>query len=148
MIVIIKIGKKSVMLVYNRLASNKYASLFLKPITDDQAPGYSVVVYRPMDLQTIKKNIDNGIIRTSLEFKRDVMLMFTNAIMYNKTDDTIFNMALQMQQESMNPIEILLQAEGQVDTPIRRETRTSESSCKRKRVGEEPLKLQEKKGRF
>lgn len=31
--------KKSVMLVYNRLATNKYASLFLKPITDDQAPG-------------------------------------------------------------------------------------------------------------
>lgn len=31
--------KKSVMLVYNRLATNKYASLFLKPITEDQAPG-------------------------------------------------------------------------------------------------------------
>lgn len=31
--------KKSVMLVYNRLATHKYASLFLKPITDDHAPG-------------------------------------------------------------------------------------------------------------
>lgn len=31
--------KKSVMLVYNRLATNRYASLFLKPITEDQAPG-------------------------------------------------------------------------------------------------------------
>lgn len=31
--------KKSVMLVYNRLATNKYASLFLKPITEEQAPG-------------------------------------------------------------------------------------------------------------
>ncbi|XP_030766567.1 bromodomain-containing protein 8 [Sitophilus oryzae] len=136
--------KKSVMLVYNRLASNKYASLFSKPITDDQAPGYSTLVYRPMDLLTIKKNIDNGVIRTSLEFKRDVMLMFTNAIMYNKTNDLVYSMALQMQQESMNPIEILLQAQGQVDAPLRRETRTSESSCKRKKVAED-VKIKKKK---
>ncbi|KAF7265639.1 bromodomain containing 8 [Rhynchophorus ferrugineus] len=136
--------KKSVMLVYNRLASNKYASLFLKPITDDHAPGYSSYVYRPMDLLTIKKNIDSGAIRSSLEFKRDVMLMFTNAIMYNKTNDTVYEMALQMQQESMNPIEILLQAQNQVDTPLRRETRTSESSCKRKKVTDD-IKSKKKK---
>nr|CAH7747821.1 unnamed protein product [Callosobruchus chinensis] len=126
--------KKSVMLVYNRLASNKYASLFLKPITDDQAPGYSTIVYRPMDLQMIKKNIENGSIRTTLEFKRDTMLMFTNAMMYNKTNDTIYNMALQMQQESLQPIEILMQATTRQDAPIRRETRTSESGIKRKRT--------------
>ncbi|VEN57012.1 unnamed protein product, partial [Callosobruchus maculatus] len=126
--------KKSVMLVYNRLASNKYASLFLKPITDDQAPGYSSVVYRPMDLQTIKKNIENGTIRTTLEFKRDTMLMFTNAMMYNKTNDTIYNMALQMQQESLQPIDILMQATSRQDAPLRRETRTSESGIKRKRT--------------
>lgn len=125
--------KKSVMLVFNRLATNKYASLFLKPITDDQAPGYSNLVYRPMDLQTIKKNIENGHIRTSLEFKRDIMLMFNNAIMYNKTNDTVYNMAKQMQQESMQAIEILLQASIQADGPLRRETRTSESGTKRKR---------------
>lgn len=137
--------KKSVMLVYNRLASNKYASLFLKPITEEQAPGYNSIVYRPMDLQTIKKNIDSGIIRNSLEFKRDVMLMFTNAIMYNKTNDTVYSMALQMQQESMEPIEILLQAEAQVDAPSRRETRTSDLSCKRKRVSDDPIKSKKKK---
>ncbi|CAH0550951.1 unnamed protein product [Brassicogethes aeneus] len=138
--------KKSVMLVYNRLATNKYASLFLKPITDDQAPGYSNMVYRPMDLQTIKKNIENGHIRTTLEFKRDIMLMFTNAIMYNKTSDTVYNMAKQMQQESMQPIDILLQATSQVDVPLRRETRTSESGTKRKRtLTEETIKNKKRK---
>ncbi|CAH1116671.1 unnamed protein product [Phaedon cochleariae] len=130
--------KKSVMLVYNRLATNKYASLFLKPITNEQAPelnfsGYSSTVFRPMDLQTIKKNIENGTIRTTLEFKRDTMLMFTNAIMYNRTNETIYNMAMQMQQESLEPIEILMLA-GSRDVPLRRETRTSESCTKRKRT--------------
>ncbi|XP_066141386.1 bromodomain-containing protein 8 [Euwallacea fornicatus] len=137
--------KKSVMLVYNRLSSNKYASLFLKPITEEQAPGYSSTVYRPMDLQTIKKNIDSGVIRTSLEFKRDVMLMFTNAVMYNKTLDTVYNMALQMQQEAMESIEILLEAAGSVDAPSRRETRTSDLNCKRKRITDEPANKAKKK---
>ncbi|CAG9773911.1 unnamed protein product [Ceutorhynchus assimilis] len=124
--------KKSVMLVYNRLASNRYASLFRKPITDEQAPCYSNLIYKPMDLLTIKKNIDSGIVRTSLQLKRDIMLMFQNALMYNKTNGTVYTMALQMQQESLEPIEILLQAEGKVETPVRRETRTSESGFKKK----------------
>jgi len=38
--------KKSIMLLYGRLATHKYASLFLRPITDDQAPGYSSIVHR------------------------------------------------------------------------------------------------------
>ncbi|XP_023022816.2 bromodomain containing 8 [Leptinotarsa decemlineata] len=138
--------KKSVMLVYNRLATNKYASLFLKHITDDQAPGYSSTVYRPMDLQTIKKNIENGTIRTTLEFKRDTMLMFTNALMYNRTNETIYNMALQMQQESLEPIQILMSAESHNDdTPLRRETRTSESGTKRKRTITDETLLKTKK---
>lgn len=139
--------KKSVMLVYNRLATHKYASLFLKPITDDQAPGYSHLIYRPMDLQTIKKNIESGVLRTTLEFKRDIMLMFTNAIMYNKTNGTVYNMAKQMQQECLQPIEILMQAQSQEGAPARRETRTSESGVKRKRTmtgSEENIKKKRK----
>ncbi|XP_044265869.1 bromodomain-containing protein 8 [Tribolium madens] len=136
--------KKSIMLVYSRLAANKYASLFSKPITDDQAPGYHSVVYRPMDLLTIRKNIENGAIRTTQEFQRDVLLMLNNAIMYNKTNDTVYNMARQMQQESMQQIQILLQAQSQ-DLPVRRETRTSEPGCKRKRGTEENSRSKKRK---
>ncbi|CAH1364940.1 unnamed protein product [Tenebrio molitor] len=140
-----RIWKKSVMLVYNRLAANKYASLFTKPITDDQAPGYHSIVYRPMDLLTIRKHIESGVIRTTQEFQRDVLLMFNNAIMYNKTNDTVYNMARQMQQESMQQIQILLQAQSQVDTPARRETRTSEPGSKRKRVNEDGVRSKKRK---
>jgi bromodomain-containing protein 8 len=140
-----RIWKKSVMLVYNRLAANKYASLFTKPITDDQAPGYHSIVYRPMDLLTIRKHIESGVIRTTQEFQRDVLLMFNNAIMYNKTNDTVYNIARQMQQESMQQIQILLQAQSQVDTPARRETRTSEPGSKRKRVNEDGVRSKKRK---
>ncbi|CAH1111329.1 unnamed protein product [Psylliodes chrysocephalus] len=126
--------KKSVMLVYNRLATHKYASLFLKPITDDHAPGYSNTVYRPMDLLTIKKNVENGTTRSTLEFKRDTMLMFMNAIMYNRTNSLVYTMALEMQQECVEPIEILMMAETHKDISLRRETRTSDIGTKRKRT--------------
>lgn len=131
--------KKAVMLVYNRLATHKYASVFLRPITEDQAPGYHSVIFRPMDLSTIKKNIDNGTIRSTMHFQRDVMLMFQNAIMYNKHDTFIYKMALSMQEECLQHMQILVQVTG--EGTLRRETRTaasssseaSESSIKRKR---------------
>lgn len=137
--------KKSVMLVYSRITTHKYASLFLKPITDEQAPGYHAVVYRPMDLQTVRKNIENGVTRTNAEFQRDVLLMFNNAIMYNKTDDHVFNMARQMQQECIQQIQVFLQAQAQTDAPPRRETRTSEPGSKRKRVSEDLARTKKRK---
>ncbi|XP_066581215.1 bromodomain-containing protein 8 [Prorops nasuta] len=118
--------KKAVMLVYNRLVTHKYASVFSKPITEDQAPGYHSVIFRPMDLTTIKKNIDNGTIRSTMHFQRDVMLMFQNAIMYNKHDTIIYKMAVSMQEECLQHMQILVQVTG--EGTFRRETRTAASS--------------------
>lgn len=137
--------KKSVMLIYGRLATHKYASLFLKPITDDQAPGYHSIIYRPMDLQTIRKNIENGVIRTTVEFQRDVLLMFNNAVMYNKTNGHVYNMARQMQMESIQQIQLYMQAQNQIDGPARRETRTSEPGSKRKRTSEDVNRTKKRK---
>ncbi|XP_044744714.1 bromodomain-containing protein 8 isoform X1 [Coccinella septempunctata] len=129
--------KKSIMLVYSWLAAHKYSSLFLKPITDEQAPGYHNLIYRPMDFHTLRKNIENGVIRTTQEFKRDVMLMLNNAIMYNKTNGTVYNMTRELQQEAVESIQLLLQAQSSEDAPPRRETRMSEPGLKRKRVSDD-----------
>ncbi|VVC98154.1 unnamed protein product, partial [Leptidea sinapis] len=94
-----RLWKKSVMLVYNRLCAHKYASLFLRPITDDEAPGYSAIVKRPMDLSTIRKNIDAGNVRTTAEFQRDVLLMLSNALIYNNSTHSVYAMAKEMFEE-------------------------------------------------
>ena len=39
----------------------RYANLFLHPVREDDAPGYRGVIHRPMDLSTIKRNIENGV---------------------------------------------------------------------------------------
>ncbi|XP_051955519.1 bromodomain-containing protein 8-like isoform X2 [Xyrauchen texanus] len=103
-----KIWKKAIMLVWRAAANHRYANVFLQPVTDDIAPGYHSIVHRPMDLSTIKKNIENGLIRTTAEFQRDIMLMFQNAVMYNSSDHDVFHMALEMQRDVLEQIQQFL----------------------------------------
>lgn len=130
-----KSWKKPIMILWNDIAAHKFASLFLRPITDDQAPGYHSIVYRPMDLQKIKRNIESGAIRTTAEFQRDIMLMFLNATMYNTRDHNVYHMAYRMMKDAVSTIEdfrttqMLVRAEETPQKSLRRETR--ESSAKR-----------------
>ncbi|XP_075725575.1 uncharacterized protein LOC119185020 isoform X3 [Rhipicephalus microplus] len=101
-----KVWKKAIMLVWRAAANHKFANVFLHPVTEEMAPGYHSIVHRPMDLLTIKKNIENGCIRTTLEFQRDMMLMFQNAIMYNNSDHDVFHMAIEMRKEVMRHIQL------------------------------------------
>uniref|UniRef100_A0A8D0BLL1 Bromodomain-containing protein 8 n=1 Tax=Salvator merianae TaxID=96440 RepID=A0A8D0BLL1_SALMN len=100
-----KIWKKAIMLVWRAAANHRYANVFLQPVTDDIAPGYHSIVQRPMDLSTIKKNIENGLIRTTAEFQRDIMLMFQNAVMYNSSDHDVYHMAVEMQRDVLEQIQ-------------------------------------------
>ncbi|MBN3277767.1 BRD8 protein, partial [Polyodon spathula] len=103
-----KIWKKAIMLVWRAAANHRYANVFLQPVTDDIAPGYRSIVHRPMDLSTIKKNIENGLIRTTAEFQRDIMLMFQNAVMYNSSDHDVYHMAVEMQRDVLEQIQQFL----------------------------------------
>uniref|UniRef100_H3BCD6 Bromodomain-containing protein 8 n=1 Tax=Latimeria chalumnae TaxID=7897 RepID=H3BCD6_LATCH len=103
-----KIWKKAIMLVWRAAANHRYANVFLQPVTDDIAPGYHGIVQRPMDLSTIKKNIENGLIRTTAEFQRDIMLMFQNAVMYNSSDHDVYHMAVEMQRDVLEQIQQFL----------------------------------------
>ncbi|XP_062915192.1 bromodomain-containing protein 8 isoform X4 [Mobula hypostoma] len=103
-----KIWKKAIMLVWRAAANHRYANVFLQPVTDDIAPGYHSIVHRPMDLSTIKKNIETGLIRTTAEFQRDIMLMFQNAVMYNSSDHDVYHMALEMQRDVLEQIQQFL----------------------------------------
>ena len=62
---------------------------------------------RPMDLVAIKKNVELGLMRTTEEFQRDMMLMFTNAIMYNSSDHNVYHMAQEMYDDVMAHIEVV-----------------------------------------
>ncbi|WEW57174.1 hypothetical protein PRK78_002636 [Emydomyces testavorans] len=46
--------------VMNDIAAHKHASIFAKPLTERDAPGYKDLVYRPQDIKSIKSAIHQG----------------------------------------------------------------------------------------
>ncbi|CAJ1943166.1 unnamed protein product [Cylindrotheca closterium] len=59
-------------------------SLFLNPVTDNIAPGYSKVIKKPMSLTTIQEKIDKNVYNSLQDWEVDVKLMFKNCADYNK----------------------------------------------------------------
>ncbi|XP_023405130.2 bromodomain-containing protein 8-like isoform X2 [Loxodonta africana] len=99
--------KKTLLPVWKMIASHRFSSPFLKAVSDRQAPGYKDVVKRPMDLTSLKRNLSKGQIRTMAQFQRDLMLMFQNAVMYNDSDHHVYHMAVEMQREVLEQIQVL-----------------------------------------
>ncbi|EFQ99209.1 hypothetical protein MGYG_02223 [Nannizzia gypsea CBS 118893] len=46
--------------IMNDVAAHKYASIFAKPLTNRDAPGYRDLIYRPQDIKSIKSAIHQG----------------------------------------------------------------------------------------
>ncbi|XP_010217128.1 PREDICTED: bromodomain-containing protein 8-like [Tinamus guttatus] len=102
--------KRTLLSIWKVIASHRYSGPFLKAVSDKQAPGYSDVVKRPMDLTSIKRNLSKGHIHTSAQFQRDLMLMFQNAVMYNSSSHHVHRMAVEMQREVLEQLQMLGEA--------------------------------------
>ncbi|KAG8195377.1 hypothetical protein JTE90_001394 [Oedothorax gibbosus] len=107
-----KAWKKAINIVFREASCHKNANVFLQKVTNDVAPGYLNIVHRPMDLAQIKKNIEYGVIRTTEEFHRDILIMFQNAIMYNSSDHDVHQMAVQMQQDVLVQINAFVRTQS------------------------------------
>ena len=63
-------------------------NLFAKPVTDDEAPGYSDVVTNPMDFRTIKEKTDRGEYGKGPDLVEglysDILLVMDNCALYNE----------------------------------------------------------------
>ena len=59
-------------------------NLFLNPVTDAIAPGYSKVIKKPMSISTMEGKIENSVYNAIAEWEMDVKLMFQNCVEYNK----------------------------------------------------------------
>lgn len=80
-------------MLFSQISQHRNGNIFHNPIKDSEAPDYSEIVKRPMDLKSIKTKIKEGGITNSQEFRRDVYLMFANALMYNRPGSDIYAMA-------------------------------------------------------
>jgi bromodomain-containing protein 8 len=69
--------------LHSSLASLRSATLFSAPIREIDAPGYSALIKKPMDLKTLWRHVKEGRITDSAVYHREVLRMFANAVMYN-----------------------------------------------------------------
>ncbi|KAM4653637.1 bromodomain-containing protein 8-like [Amazona ochrocephala] len=102
--------KRTLLSIWKMIASHRYSSPFLKAVSEKQAPGYRDVVKRPMDLTSIKRRLSKGQIQSMVQFQRDLMLMFQNAVMYNSFNHQVHHMAVEMQREVLEQLQMLGEA--------------------------------------
>ncbi|KAM6322833.1 H/ACA ribonucleoprotein complex subunit 2 isoform 1-T1 [Podargus strigoides] len=102
--------KRTLLSIWKMIASHRYSGPFLKAVSEKQAPGYRDVVKRPMDLTSIKRRLSRGHIQSMIQFQRDLMLMFQNAVMYNSFSHHVYHMAMEMQQEVLEQLQMLAEA--------------------------------------
>ncbi|KAM4892858.1 bromodomain-containing protein 8-like [Sylvia borin] len=102
--------RKRLLSIWRMIASHRFSSPFLKPVSEKQAPGYKDVVKRPMDLSSIKRRLSKGHIQSVMQFQCDLMLMFQNAVMYNSSDHRVFHVAVEMQREVLEQLQVLAEA--------------------------------------
>ena len=59
-------------------------SLFLNPVTDAIAPGYSKVIKRPMCIVKMEEKVEEHEYSSPADWEKDVQLMFRNCVDYNR----------------------------------------------------------------
>lgn len=80
-------------MLHSQISQHRNGNIFHNPIKNSEAPDYHEIVKRPMDLKTIKAKFKDGLIANSLEYQRDIYLMFANAMMYNRPGSDVHTMA-------------------------------------------------------
>jgi uncharacterized protein with ACT and thioredoxin-like domain len=93
------------------MVSSVYSTYFKEPVRQGEAMNYFEIIKKPMDLKTLLSNVKNGKITNSIEFTRDLALIFANAIMYNGADHHVARDARAMWREAQDLLRVLEAAE-------------------------------------
>ncbi|KAL3995630.1 Bromodomain family protein [Acanthocheilonema viteae] len=92
---------------WRMVSSHRHAAIFAHPVSDRDARGYSKTVKSRMDLSTLKKQLDGGNLSGMNDFKRNVLLMFANAVMFNSTGHDVNHYAKEMAVDTLSSLKML-----------------------------------------
>ncbi|EDV43269.1 uncharacterized protein Dana_GF18407 [Drosophila ananassae] len=111
-------SKKLFLSIYSTLLDSKNAAPFKRPFHDEHAQRHVDLCLRPMDLPTIKRNIDSGFIRSLSELHRDVLLMAQNVLVAYKPHTNQHKTARLFVQDCQAIKEFSQQQQQQQDIPV------------------------------
>jgi hypothetical protein len=78
-----------------KMVSRKDSLYFREPV-DWEGLGlvdYPTIITQPMDLSTVKSNVEKGLYRNYSEAAEDIRLIFTNAMTYNLPESKVYSHA-------------------------------------------------------
>ncbi|KAH0795159.1 Bromodomain containing protein [Histomonas meleagridis] len=75
----------------NTLCARPLAEIFLHPVDpkDEEYANYYEVIKDPIDLTTIKTNLEKNKYKTILEWKNDVEKVWNNSLLFHKNNDLV-----------------------------------------------------------
>jgi len=81
--------------ILKAVKGHKHAWIFAEPVDPVKLniPDYFTIIKKPMDLGTVKMNMDSGAMTTPEQFKDDMLLTFANAMKYNPPEHDVHKMA-------------------------------------------------------
>ncbi|CAM4525201.1 unnamed protein product [Leuciscus chuanchicus] len=77
------------------------SAFFSFPVTDLIAPGYSLIIKRPMDFSTMKEKVKREQYQSLEELKLDFRVMCENAMIYNKPETIYYKAAKKLLHSGM-----------------------------------------------
>lgn len=98
--------KRAMQGVLRNALSHKHGQVFAQPVTDDIAPGYSEIVFKPRSLADVRRELDAGVLQSTEQVRHALQLMFVNAIMYNNADHEVHTCALSMYDDVLRMLEV------------------------------------------
>lgn len=91
-------GMKTCMKILKNIMSSKTAFPFNQPVDPNRFPDYYRIIEEPMDLHTIKKNLDANVYASPEEFADDVRKVFSNCFVYNPKGSDVYNWGAELLQ--------------------------------------------------
>lgn len=82
-----------------QLVEKDTSNFFTEPVSLDEVPDYLEYIDKPMDFETMRKNIDNHKYRTMDEFETDFELIIKNCMKYNAKDTVFYRAATRLRDQ-------------------------------------------------
>uniref|UniRef100_A0A8C1VPP0 Bromodomain containing 7 n=1 Tax=Cyprinus carpio TaxID=7962 RepID=A0A8C1VPP0_CYPCA len=82
------------------------SAFFSFPVTDLIAPGYSLIIKRPMDFSTMKEKVKKEQFQSLEELKLDFKVMCENAMIYNKPETIYYKAAKKLLHSGMKILKL------------------------------------------
>lgn len=113
--------------VWKTINQNKITIPFQKPVAKKDAPGYFDVIKHPMDLSTVRQHLEDKTIKTPQQFYDEMMLICSNALLFNDVESDLYDLALELRQKIKKAVKPVLKEWRESLTAAKKENTTAEA---------------------